>query len=40
MNDLDRYHLNPDTRRVVEDAFAAWQSAQTAEKHEQDVEQP
>ena len=28
MDSLEPYRLNPDTRRVVEDAFAAWQAAQ------------
>ncbi len=30
MDELAPYRLNPDTRRVVEDAYTAWQAAQVA----------
>ena len=34
MSDLDAYRLNPDTRRVVEDAYVAWRE----QRNKQDVE--
>ena len=40
MDELGLYRLNPDTRRVVEDAFVAWQTGQTAQTRKQNVEQP